>query len=429
MSTNKTTNWTDLLEAVARDPHDGKNMLKLSSALAYSVLRKTLDPQRHGQTEARDGVPSDSGQSPVLLKMKGEIYGGVKIAEDLQKRHDMVGELTHNKDGDPVFVSGSETCGWSDHADEWVGDGMELVQEAGVAIAEELRKQAERDPGRPLDLTRPYTLRKLKKCVRIKEEAGPETWEEVETTPIQEAFRAVRRVILNGRHVSIDPRNGYLYIAELVKDEESGEEETVYNRLPRYYDMGTDGQEADPYIPGSPAGLDGRPMYSADPHIARDMSDYVSMLNLSDREAVVMRHRLQGHGRRAIATAMGVRDDTVKTMQTRIRAKAKKVGLIAEAEAEAEQVQTVAERRIAEAKEAVRKVEEAEERPATPENIFRARVARADLDRIASRAEGEAVRIADHILDLFMDGKKKEQKQAEKALEIEMEVFTIATSI
>ena len=74
-------------------------------------------------------------------------------------------------------------------------------------------------------------MRKLKKKVWIKVSESVNGWETVETSPIREVYKAVRREVANNRSLNIDPSNGYLYLEDLAKDDKSNEEATVYRRL------------------------------------------------------------------------------------------------------------------------------------------------------------------------------------------------------
>lgn len=70
----------------------------------------------------------------------------------------------------------------------------------------------------------PYKERRLKKKVWIKKDDSINGWETVETTPIQETYKAVRREIEHSRAMSTDARNGYSYLEDIAHDSETGEE-------------------------------------------------------------------------------------------------------------------------------------------------------------------------------------------------------------
>ena len=84
----------------------------------------------------------------------------------------------------------------------------------------------------------PYKERRLKKKVWIKKADSVNGWETVETTPIQEVYKSVRREIENSRAMSTDARNGYTYLEEIAQDGETGEKTQVYKRLIKYADLG-----------------------------------------------------------------------------------------------------------------------------------------------------------------------------------------------
>lgn len=328
---NKTTTpttFSDLVKKYNADPRNADHLTDLATAIAYSVLRKVIDPTRNGNADR----PSDSGMNPALVGLRDDLTRDRAYLTRLAYAVNGATRLTFNADGDPVseVIDPALAKAATALAGQTLGDGLDLVNDAVVALLDETAKQAERDPGMPCDLERVYTVRRLKRKVWIKTADSVNGWETVETTPIQEVFKAVRRSIQNSRHMQADPRNGYTYLEDLAIDPETGDGSTIYRRLSKYADMGGDGttSPAADYIPGQPAGLDGKPgLYSADRATVDDCDRLVAAMGLTDREMTVLKYRLSGYGYKAIATAMGLTVDNAKRCGRRIRDKATAAGL------------------------------------------------------------------------------------------------------
>jgi len=95
-------------------------------------------------------------------------------------------------------------------------------------------------------------------------------------------------------------------IEDYATDSESGTEERIYNRLPKYADLG--GYETD--FNGACT------FYTVDEQTTQDMGELIERLNLTAKQAKVLQLRLCGYGDRAIATYLGV---TLRAVQkTRI---------------------------------------------------------------------------------------------------------------
>ena len=189
-------------------------LLDLSTAVAYSVLNKCLDPQRKTAVD-REQV-SDNGQNPALLAVKRGIAADRRTLDSTKTLADRSTRITFNTDGDAVTVTADK------EADKALGvvlrerltDGIDLVQEAAAAILEQAAEHA--DPAAPW-LDSKYTVRRLSRRVYIQAEDSA-AYADAETTPIQEVYRAVRKAVQDSRATQTDPRNGYTYLEELTPD-------------------------------------------------------------------------------------------------------------------------------------------------------------------------------------------------------------------
>lgn len=189
------------------------------------------------------------------------------------------------------------------------GDGADLVQVAVVAVLEQTKEQRERESGQPIDLERPYTVRRIKSKVWIKDADTVGGWETVETSPIKEIYREIRRAVRTSASVQV-ASNVYTYIADIATDDESGAEERIYRRCDKYADVGTETEYG----------------YSADEHTADDIADVFHRLRLSRTQKAVYYMRLKGYGCKAIATHTGFGVSTVKSALREVRKKSTEIG-------------------------------------------------------------------------------------------------------
>ncbi len=193
------------------------------------------------------------------------------------------------------------------------GEDTTLVNTAVVAILEEYSKMAERNE--KFDLEAKYEKRVLNKKIYIQEDPD-DCFKTITTTPIQEVYKAIRREIDNSGSVKTDT-NGYSYTSMSVHDDVSGLDEIVYKRYGKYADIGgyvTDFNGAET-------------VYTASEQIADDMDSMLEMLDLTARQAVIIKYRLQGYGVKAIGTKLGVSKQAIQDNLKRIQAKAEKIGL------------------------------------------------------------------------------------------------------
>lgn len=289
-----------------------KALVSLSKAVAYSVIGKTIDPQRKAATE-RETV-SDSGMNPALVNLRKGIAADLDHLDKLDRKAEAF-TGSYNADGEYTAVCTDSDAAAAELDGVTLSDGIDLVQEAALAIMEETAKAAERMTTGAGWMETPYTVRRIKRktVIRSTETAA---WESVDTTPIQEVYRAVRRAIANSRAAQTDPRNGYSYIEEMTADPESGALETLYIRLGKYADLGgyaVDANGAETH-------------YTTDRQSLTDYENTLAALNLSDRQATIVKLRMRGHGYRAIATYLGVTPQAVNNAMLKVQAKAEKIG-------------------------------------------------------------------------------------------------------
>lgn len=313
MKTKNTTNTTDkqatfsaLLERYASASVDTTTdeyttaLTDLATAVAYSVLKKCIN----------------TGYNETLVEVRHELTRDRQALTNIAHCSEH-SRLTYNEDGDITQETIDSDCkkALGDLARQTLGDGLDLVNDAILAIMQETARQTE--SGETVDLERPYTVRRLKKKVYIKNSDTVNGWETVETTPIREIYKAVRRSINTSRAMATDPRNGYSYIESMTTDPETGETETVYRRLTKYADLG-----------GYACDFNGAcTLYSVDVETVRDTDALIESMNLTKKQAQVLALRQSGYGYKAIATYLGVTQRAVAKTVEAIQKKAIAIGL------------------------------------------------------------------------------------------------------
>ena len=291
----------------------------LAAACALSVLRKCIDPQR--QTAATRETVSTSGLSPALSAVRRDIVADMAYLEKLTAAHNAAYVLRYNESGDMVQEVADKAAEKAAAAlqSETLGDGLDLVNAAAVAILEQTADHMTAAPGW---METPYTLRRIRRRVLVRAD-DTAAWEEVETTPIREVYRAIRREVQNSRAMQTDPRNGYSYIEDTAADPDSNATETIYRRLHKWADLGgyTMTGHYDEHGNASRGG-----QYTTTAAAVADYESVLAALNLTERQVTIVRLRMSGHGYAAIASYLGVREDNVRVTLRRLREKCEKVG-------------------------------------------------------------------------------------------------------
>lgn len=203
-----------------------------------------------------------------------------------------------------------------------LGDGMDLVHTASATIIEQTKQN-----GSVIGFMQsPYKERRLKKKVWIKKNDSINGWETVETTPIQETYKAVRREIEHSPAMSTDARNGYSYLEDIAHDNETGEETKVYKRLTKYADLGGCAMSS-PYdsveniVLNHSTGRQGG-LYSVDNSMVQNIDRMLELLKLTAKQEQILQLRLSGYGYKAISTYLGVTDSAVTSSLKGVQKKA-----------------------------------------------------------------------------------------------------------
>lgn len=307
-NTNFETLMTNFCDEYRKDSTSAKFTevtTDLATAVAYSVIRKCLDPQ------AKSGKTSSSGCNPQLEEVKRSIYRDTNTLKNIDYSCKEAFTTVYNEDGDRQTKTKESDYRYAYNklTQQTLGDGLDLVNTAIVSLLDECTK-VDTTTGNFLETV--YTVRKLKKKVWIKVSDSVNGWETVETSPIREVYKAVRREVANNRSLNIDPSNGYLYLEDLAKDEESNEEATVYRRLNKYTDLA-----------GNVTDFNGAVKFeTVDSGSVADYDKMTEALELTARQAQVLQLRMSGYGCVAIGTYLGVKEESVRSVLQTIQKKA-----------------------------------------------------------------------------------------------------------
>lgn len=314
-TTTETRNFTDLLRQYEKEYNNDKtsvafsNVLdELATAVAYSVIKKCLDPQRKGR---KDGQVSNSGCNTQLDEVKRSIYRDKNTLANIDYSCTQAFTTVYNEDGDRQTKTKDSDYRYAYNklSQQTLGDGLDLVHVAMVALLDESEKA---DRTRENFLENTYEVRRLKKKVWIKSADSVNGWETVETSPIREVYKAVRREVANSRSLNIDPSNGYLYLEDLATDEESSEETTIYRRLNKFSDLA-----------GNVTDYNGAVTFeTVDSASVDKYENMVDALELTARQAKVLELRMGGYGCVAIGTYLGVKEESIMSVLKTIQKKA-----------------------------------------------------------------------------------------------------------
>lgn len=314
-TTTETRNFTDLLRQYEKEYNNDKTSVafskvldELATAVAYSVIKKCLDPQRKGR---KDGQVSNSGCNTQLDEVKRSIYRDKNTLANIDYSCKQAFTTVYNEDGDRQTKTKDSDYRYAYNklSQQTLGDGLDLVHIAMVALLDESEKA---DRTRENFLENTYNVRRLKKKVWIKSADSVNGWESVETSPIREVYKAVRREVANSRSLNIDPSNGYLYLEDLATDEESNEETTIYRRLNKFSDLA-----------GNVTDYNGAVTFeTVDSASVDKYENMVDALELTARQAKVLELRMGGYGCVAIGTYLGVKEESVMSVLKTIQKKA-----------------------------------------------------------------------------------------------------------
>lgn len=305
-------NYEDYADMKATTPHIMTSadksaydtaLVTLSTAIAYSVLKKCIN------------VSEDK----ALKAVRASLTRDIKALEMTAYTADTAHKATYTADGDYTVetVDTDLHRRFNELTAMTIGDGMDIMHTALVSIIEETNKAKERNGGYLCDtfMTTPYTVRRLKRKVWIKTAESVNGWETVETTPLREVYKEVRRYIESQRAVKVGA-NGYTYLEDIAHDTDTDMDTVIYRRFGKYADIG-----------GEVTDFNGKvTAYTADKSSVDKVDKILSSLNLTTKQMKVLSLRQSGYGYKAIATYLGVTQRAVAKTCKAIQDKAIKAG-------------------------------------------------------------------------------------------------------
>ena len=119
-----------------------KELTDLAKAVAYSVLKKCLDPQRKTAVDRED--VSNNGQNPALQAVRRGIRKDYETLDGTRYTADRATRATLNTDGEPITETVDKTAqkALNEIIRETLSDGIDLVQSAALAILEQAADRA-----------------------------------------------------------------------------------------------------------------------------------------------------------------------------------------------------------------------------------------------------------------------------------------------
>lgn len=284
----------------------------LATACTFSVLKKLCNV---GGT-VTEQTKSTTDTAKTIRTLRQTLAKDLHDLDRLTYATENATAQEYNADGDLVTVIKDKDL-YKASADLigqcFSGDGLDLVNTAILTIMTETEKATDLS----VDfMETPYTVRRLKRKVYIKESDTVNGYENATTTPIQEVYKAIRRDIESNRSMQIASHK-YTYISDIMTDTESDTETEVFRRLPKY--SGLAYEQTD--ISGKVTAI------TADSETVRTTDELIAQMNLTTKQAKVLQLRQSGYGYKAIATYLGVTQRAVaKTVQA-IQTKALAIGL------------------------------------------------------------------------------------------------------
>lgn len=295
-------------------------------------------------------LSENSDKLPVCMKNAGE-----SIAKaTLKKVYDKSGNINimHMRNSLRVDIGQVDNASNDNFKLMPLSDSYDLVNDGIQSLLESHAKGQDRTDSGQIDIEYRTIRNELSRHIWIDKELTGQIdndtlqsmYRDYESSPVQDAFRYTRQCIDKRGSVKVDPESKYSYIKEEIEDT------TIYHRLPRYY------QYLDVDITGSVSGhttvtptmpntdtltcLTGDYSFTKDSKgkvkiIAKTVDysmdnfwdDISSELNLTDKEAKIVKYRFHGLGYGRIASLLNITESMVRRDIDRIKDKANMVDL------------------------------------------------------------------------------------------------------
>lgn len=288
-----------------------KALQNLATACTFSVLKKLCNVGG-AVTEEKKHI-SDSAK--IVRQLRTTLFQDLRNIENLYNAVNNSSEYQYNENGDIVeIITDKELHNAIPELLRYsYDDGLDLLNTAIIAILDETAKTQDLNSN---FMEKPYTVRRLKRKVYIKKDDSKNGFETVDTTPITEVYKAIRREIQSSRSIQVASHK-YTYIEDIAKDSETDTEVEIFKRLPKYSGLAYEMTDYN----GKTIAI------TADTSTVDSLDKLISKLNPSKQQAEILQLRLSGYGYKAIATYLGVREDNIKLQIRRLKAKLKDFGL------------------------------------------------------------------------------------------------------
>lgn len=294
------------MQARQRTPQTETNytnaLQELATACTYAVLKKLCNV---GGVVTED-TKNVSDTTKVIRGLRQSVARDANNIKRIQYAIDNSSTLAYNSNGElQRVITDRELYQSLDKLMEHsLDDGLDLVNTAVVTILNETTKQSDLS----LDfMEAPYTVRRLKRKVYIKKEDSANGWEDTTTTPIQEVFKAIRRDIEANRSVQTASHK-YTYLEDVTRDSETDTEAEVFRRLPKYSGLAYEMTDYNGRVTA----------ITVDTETVEDVDYLIGKLNLTAKQAQILKLRLSNHGYKAIATYLGIKPESVKVTLKRM---------------------------------------------------------------------------------------------------------------
>lgn len=343
--------WFELGEGT---PNWEDSLYRLGLTAAGSTAKKLADPQNRADLKPTADGASNSGQNPKMLALRRDVYADYHTAAvnlplmvdraygvKWKQNGEAETEVIDRRAADAVDAMIADT----------IGDGLPVVHDGVVKLLELYREaEAAGQIGRGW-MDEPQTLRRPSRRVYLP--GDNVEWVEEELSPVRQVFRACRKGVADTAAAKADPRCKYTYIAEVVRDGEAADDtaaDEIYRRMDKFSDIG-----------GETMGI-----YSASEYGAWELETVMELLNLTARQAEIVRRRYAGQSVKAVAASLSVSPQAIYDHMRRLSEKCARLGFMpSEAAQRRMDRDRAAEARVANVREVARLIAEAQHREAT----------------------------------------------------------------
>lgn len=302
---------------------------ELAQVLAYSVLKtKRMRVNKPHMVESGDGTLTETGTHYYTLI--DDVTNGLKQSIRMLAREHNVNETvgylvqrdklgyiesyvpkSYSEDGTIDENSETQADAVKASMNECIDDGYEVLQEARLAIIAETKHSIETFG--TIDLKKEYTVKEINHRAYARKEDFCKAIKERDTTGVKNMYLSVSRSITDGRATNAQSKPEVLVPFGLTDTETGDDIGEVFLRRKLNTATRAEGA-AETLIPDNETDTE-------------TVFDIMDRANLSKQQRKIIEMRLQGYGRKAIATAMHVKLGSVNVQLKRIGEKLYNIGI------------------------------------------------------------------------------------------------------